>query len=334
MSPDPYARFDLPRPDHVSEGHWEAINVEIARFARALEAADDSAAIGYLKCTIEAIAKVVLDVNGTPAGGSESFDTVLNRAHNLLAAQPGHELAHETPFGNLATQARKMAASMGVIRNNFGGGHGRARQPEVRSEMLDLAIDGSLLWARWALRRLGYFTQGRPETLIRDLVGNPRGSIVFYSGDLTDRLNNANLSGIEDKHARAIGVAVGQRAAMDTFNVRIEGVNVCAGEADLTRWPAAYRLGVATGILFNPEEMPTITARNLRQAMEVLAPVTDASDDIISLTQRVMETQPPGPLPGEAADNTSLVWFIKQAAPARPEAERVTWAAFAEHLDE
>ncbi|WP_181562677.1 abortive infection family protein [Micromonospora noduli] len=332
MSYGPYTRFDLVRPEHVGQAHWEAIDVEIVRLARALEAGDDPQAIGYLKCVVEAVAKVVLDINGTPASGNENFDTVVPRAHELLAAQPGHELAYETPFGRLATQARKMAVAMGTIRNNFGAGHGRARQPEMRSEMLDLAIDGSLLWTRWALRRLGYFAQGRPEALIRDLVGDPHGSSSFYSGDLTERLSNANLQSLESKHARAIGVAVGQRAAMDTFNVRIEGVDACVGDPDLARWPAAYRIGVATGLLFSPAELPTFTARNLHQAMEVCTPIADASGEIISLMRRVMETRPPGQLPGEAADNANLIWFVKQAAAGRPEVEQAVWTALAEHL--
>jgi hypothetical protein len=329
-----YTRFDLTRPEHVGEAHWEAINIEIHRFSRALESGDDSQAIGYLKCVVEAVAKVVLDINGTPADRNESFDTVVGCAHRLLAAQSGHELAHETPFGNLATQARKMAASMGTIRNNFGAGHGRARRPEVRSEMLDLAMDGSLLWIRWALRRLGYFTQGRPETLIRDLVGDPRGAINFYSGDLTARLSAANLLSLESKHSRSIGVAVGQRAAMDTFNVRIEGVNACVGDPDLTRWPVAYRIGVATGLLFSPEELPTFTARNLNQALEVCVPVSQASDEIAALIRRVMETQPPGPFPGETRDNTNLIRFIEQTATKRPQEEQIFWTDLATHIKE
>ncbi|PZG10932.1 hypothetical protein C1I95_27700 [Micromonospora craterilacus] len=332
MSHNSYARFELMRPEHVGDAHWEAINVEIVRFARALESDDDPQAIGYLKCLVEAVAKVVLDINGTPAGGNENFDTLVPRAHELLAGQPGHELAYQTPFGILATQARKMATAMGAIRNNFGAGHGRARQPEMRSEMLDLAIDGSLLWTRWALRRLGYFAQGRPEALIRDLVGDPYGSINWYSGDLTERLSNANLPRLEGKHARAIGVAVGQRAAMDTFNVRIEGVNACVADPDLTAWPAAYRIGVATGLLFSPAELPTFTARNLHQALEACAPIIDASGEIVSLVRRVMEARPPGHLPGEAAQNNELIWFVKQAAAGRPEVEQAAWTDLAEHL--
>lgn len=119
---------------------------------------------------------------------------------------------------------------MSIIRNDYGGGHGRARQPELTGEMLDLAIDGSLLWTRWALRRFGYFARGRPETLIRDLVGDPGGQIVFYSGDLSARLQSADLPKIEPRYFRSIGIAVGQRAARDTFNVRIEGRRPSLGD--------------------------------------------------------------------------------------------------------
>ncbi|WP_166678027.1 abortive infection family protein [Kribbella kalugense] len=231
---------------------------------------------------IEAVAKVVLDLNGAPSGGAD-FDPTVKRAHDLLAAQPGHELAHPSPFGNLATQASKMAVSMSAIRNNYGGGHGRARQPELQAEMLDLAMDGSLLWVRWAVRRLGYFAQGRPETLIRDLVGDPTGPISFSAGDLTSRLQSANLPRSDPRHSRSIGIAVGQRTAQETFNVRIEGVNAASADNDLEHWPAAYRLGVASGLLFSPDEIPTTTALNLRLALRIYLPVTDAPDEIAKL---------------------------------------------------
>ena len=280
VSHDPYLRFALPRPAHLGAAHWDAIAVELDRFERALAADDDAQAIGQLKCLVEATAKITLDINGTPAAGNEKFPAVVNRAHQLLATQPGHELTNETPFGDLATQARKMAVAMAAIRNNFGSGHGRARNPEPRSEMLDLAIDGSLQWVRWALRRLGYFSLGRPEPLIRDLVGDPMGRINFYRGDLTERLRSANLPAAENMHARAIGVAVGQRTADDTFNVRIEGVEACVKDGDLDRWPVPYRLGVATGLLSSPDEIPTVTAANLRLALDICAPILTESDEI------------------------------------------------------
>jgi hypothetical protein len=332
VTDDPYERFRVPRPEHIGEAHAEAIDLELQRFSRAMDARDDGQAIGYLKCLIEAIAKVVLDLNGTPAGGADSFDPTVKQAHDLLATQPGHELAHGTHFGNLATQARKMAVSMSTIRNSYGGGHGRARQPELQDEMLDLAMDGSLLWVRWAIRRLGYFARGRPETLIRDLVGDPTGQISFYAGDLTSRLQSADLVNIDPRHARSIGLAVGQRAAQHTFNVRIEGVDAAVGDNDLERWPGNYRVGVANGLLFSPDELPTVTVSNVHQALQICIPVMDAPDEIATLLRRVMAARAPGPLPGDPQPNLDLLWFVEQNSSNRPGGEQAAWSAFARHL--
>lgn len=332
MTIDAYESYRVPHPQHIGEAHADAVDLELQRFARAAEAGDDGQAIGYLKCVIEAIAKVVLDLNGTPAGGTESFDPIVKRAHDLLAGQPGHELAMESPFGNLATQARKMAVSMSTIRNGYGAGHGRARQPELKSEMLELAMDGSLLWVRWAIRRLGYFAMGRPETLIRDLVGDPAGKISFSRGDLATRLDAANLAVAEPRHVRSIGVAVGQRAAQHTFNVHIEGVKAAINDNDLRRWPASYRVGVASGLLFSPDELPTVTTYNLRDALEVCTPVTEESEDIAALLARVRASRAPGPVPGEPESQAELLWFVKQTTGGRPADEQAAWNAIADHL--
>jgi hypothetical protein len=332
VTDDPYGRFRIPRPEHIGTAHTEAIDLELQRFSRAMDARDDGQATGYLKCLIEAVAKVVLDLNGTPAGGADSFDPTVKQAHDLLAAQPGHELAHGTQFGNLATQARKMAVSMSTIRNNYGGGHGRARQPELQDEMLDLAMDGSLLWVRWAIRRLGYFAQGRPETLIRDLVGDPTGQIIFYAGDLMSRLQSADLPNIDPRHARSIGLAVGQRAAQDTFNVRIEGIEAAVGDNALDRWPRNYRVGVANGLLFSPDELPTITVGNVQLSLQVCIPVMDAPDEIATLLRRVIATRAPGPLPGYPQPNLDLLWLVEQNAVNRPTDEQAAWTDLARHL--
>jgi hypothetical protein len=332
VTDDPYVRFHVPRLEHIGTAHTEAIDLELQRFSRAMDARDDGQAIGYLKCLIEAIAKVVLDFNATPAGGADSFDPTVKQAHDLLATQSGHELAHGTHFGNLATQARKMAVSMSTIRNNYGGGHGRARQPELRDEMLDLAMDGTLLWIRWAIRRLGYFAQGRPETLIRDLVGDPTGQISFSAGDLTSRLQSADLPNIDPRHARSIGLAVGQRAARHTFNVRIEGVDAAVGDNDLERWPSNYRVGVANGLLFGEDELPTITVGNVQLALQVCIPVMDAPDKIAIMLRRVIATRAPGSLPGDPQPNQDLLWFVEQNAGNRPGDEEAVWRDLARHL--
>jgi hypothetical protein len=178
---DPYSRFEIVRPDYLGDGHWACIEREADRLWRSLTAGDGSQALGDIKCLVESISRVVLEIDGAPAASNTAFETVVARAHGLLTGQPGRELANQSPFGQLATQASKIAKNLGNIRNEFGGGHGRARTPDLRDEMVALALDGGLLWTRWALRRLGYFSEGpsdpahqRPHRDTPDLLrGNP-----------------------------------------------------------------------------------------------------------------------------------------------------------------
>lgn len=158
-----YIDVRLSRPPYIRDHHWAAVSVEADRLQRSLQSSDGSQALADMKCLVESIARIVLDVNGTPADPNGSFSSIVGQANSTLKGQPGDELANQTVFGNMATQAGKIAQNLGEIRNQFGGGHGRARIPVLADEMVRLALDGGLLWARWALRRLGFFTEGRPD---------------------------------------------------------------------------------------------------------------------------------------------------------------------------
>jgi hypothetical protein len=46
-----------------------------------------------MKCLVENISRIVLQIDGTPAAPYTAFDTVVTQAHTLLTGQPGHELA-------------------------------------------------------------------------------------------------------------------------------------------------------------------------------------------------------------------------------------------------
>lgn len=263
--------------------------VEVLRLERSLTAADDVQAIGDAKCVVEATAKVVWDINGTPADSNESFPKVVARAHELLRAQPGHELAHLSAYGALATQAAKMAGNLAEIRNAIGGGHGRARQPYVRAEEVDLALDGALTWVRWALRRLDLFAEGRPDQLIQDLVGSDTESqATFTKGLLARRLASADLARLEPKWQRALGVAVGQRSAGGTFVVSGDGFDPALDSSDLVAWPAQYRIGLALGCMFNRDEQPTIWPGALAAAVKVLVPVEGEEEVLGDLVERIV----------------------------------------------
>jgi hypothetical protein len=217
---------------------------------------------------------VVLEIDGTPAAPGEAFPTVVGRAHSWLKDQPGHELANESVFGDLATQAGKIARQLAGMRNEFGGGHGRARIPKLSDEMVALALDGGLLWSRWALQRLGYFSEGRPAALIDALVGSPQ---IFRAGDLQRRLLSARLPDLETRYQRSIGIAVGQRAARQTFVVHHDGVEPCLASDDLMTWPRDYRIGVAYGLWFDPDGRVTLTPESAEEDLLVLDPVADCA---------------------------------------------------------
>lgn len=326
-----YQRFDLRRPEFLADEHWDSISSELERLGRALDAEDDGQVLGDIKCLVESVAKTTLDINGTPAAPDAAFDTTVNQAHTLLAKQPGHELAYKSDFGNIATQSSKIARSLGNIRNEYGAGHGRARQPRVRDEMVDLALDGGLTWVRWALRRLGYFSEGRPDQLIRDLVDKPQN---FYRGILTRRLEAANLSALEERHQRALGVAVGQRANRGTFVVQEDGVDPCL-KSDSTNppWTRNYRMGLAQGLWFETDDKPTMAPDTIRSALTVLDPVADCAEVLTDLVDRVVTNTPPG-LP-EVADReavSEVARYVRDRATGRPEPEHKAHDRLANHL--
>lgn len=277
------------RPPLLAQEYWESIESELLRLDRSLSVDDDVQAIGDAKCLVEATAKVVWDINGTPADSNESFQKVVAGAHDLLRGQPGDELAHQSAYATLASQAAKMAGNLAEIRNIIGGGHGRARKPYVRSEEVDLALDGALTWVRWALRRIDRFAEGRPDQLIRDLVGSDTESqAIFTQGLLARRLTSANLLQLEPRWQRALGVAVGQRSAGGTFVVSGEGLAPSMKSDDLMAWPAQYRLGLAQGCLFDRYEQPTILPPRIAEVIKVLTPVTDEETVLDELVDRII----------------------------------------------
>lgn len=314
-----YGRFDIKRPPHIPQDHWESVEREIERLSRALDADDGAQAIADLKCLVECIAKIVLELDGNPATSNAAFDGTVKQAHALLAGQPGHQLANKSAFGQMATQASKIAQNLGGIRNEYGGGHGRARVPALEDEMVALSLDGSLLWARWALRRIGYFAIGRPGPLIEALIGSP--SSTFYSGLLKERLLSADLPNLEPRYQRSIGMAVGQRVMRETFVVRIDGLDPVLASDSLTTWPRDYRIGLAHGLWVNPEGHFTLTPASVQEALSVLEPVPDCADDLTRWVDQIETIRPPGGLSGDFGLDYQAQQFVLGRIAARPAAE-------------
>ncbi|MFG3645097.1 hypothetical protein ACGF3C_32970 [Micromonospora sp. NPDC047762] len=132
------------------------------------------------------------------------------------------------------------------MRNDYGTGHGRAHVPAVEDETVLLALDGALVWVRWALRRLEHLLAGALAPLLNDLQHD-----VFHSGELAERLLQANIPGLGQDDQRRLGVAVGQRASRGTFLVREEGLTAPVRDENDARWPTAYRQGAVEGAFLN-----------------------------------------------------------------------------------
>lgn len=321
--------WDVERPPYLRDRYWAAISIEFNRLERSMGADDNAQVLSDIKCIVECVAKIAMEINGTPAGSNASFDSVVNEAHSLLKGQAGGvELANESVLGQMATQASKIARNLGDIRNGFGGGHGRAHVPRVPEEMVRLALDGGLLWVRWALRRLGYFTEGRPDALIEDLAGDT--PAVFYSGDLRRRLEAANLVSLEPQHQRAIGVAVGQRAARGTFVVHRDGVEPCLKSDNLVAWPREYRLGLVNGLWFDNDGNVTMTAASVRDALLVLDPLADCAVELDAWVNHISRAFEGRPTPAWDRDACDVSQWIGARVRERPEEERAALSSLAD----
>lgn len=326
--PSRYTRFDIRRPGYLAEVHWDSISIEIDRLTRSLDADDDGQVLADAKCLVESVAKVTHEIAGEPA--PESLKSLVSGAHELLRGQPGHELERATPFAQIANSANKMAQQLGEIRNAFGGGHGRAQQPRVRSEAVDLALDAAFTWTRWALRRLGLFSEGRPEALIRDLIVE---SATFRSGTLKRRLEAANLGTLEARHQRALGVAVGQRVMRNTFVVREDGLEPALLSDDLTTWPPDYRAGLATGLLLDTQGILTVTAYSIDTALTLLDPIDDGGALLAEIVEGLDDLSSAAYTRASVPELYEARRSVLARAANRPESERAAHERLSSLLD-
>lgn len=233
--------FDLEQNAVLSAEQWAAISEQLARIARARRERDWALGVGGAKELVETVARIALEARGVPVSNAVKFPKLIHDAHEVLERPAGLGLASDRPSGDIVRQAKAGVTSLAELRAAFGTGHGTALPRDALEEHADLAMDMAVTWARWALRRLAAVADGRYAELIADLNGGR----PFSSGDLTRRLLAVNLPTVEPEEQRAIGVAVGRRAAQGTFTVRHEGVEVATPGP---RWPLHYRLGVVEGL--------------------------------------------------------------------------------------
>lgn len=209
----------IDRPLGIDGQAWTAIIGHRDRLAEAVGGTDGSLTLGRAKELAESVARVVITERGEVAPAATDFPALVDSAHAVLKRQPGAHLSGDAELRNLVQSAMKIVKSVGVIRNTFGSGHGRAREPVVEQEMVDVVVPATMLWVRWALRRLAPLILGQPATLISDLLDGA----VFYKGNLAERLRAANIAGLDTSIQQKLGNAVGIRAMRDTVLVQVEG---------------------------------------------------------------------------------------------------------------
>lgn len=279
----PTTPFRLERPDGLDDTAWAAIDQALTRLNTAISASDLQLVIGCAKELAESVAKVVLVARGNTVASGAAFLDVLGNAHAALDRQPGRGLAVDAQIRNIAQGAKKVASQLPELRNKYGTGHGRAVAPEVADELALVAVDGALLWVRWALRRLHHLIKGRPDLLIRDLEG-----ATFYRGDLQERLAAARLVEHDVPDQYQVGFHIARRAMRDTFLVMEEGVEACTESTDLDRWPPGYRSGLLNGLFLTADGLIDATPWSVKQAALLLQTSDDRlSDAIVELAEKL-----------------------------------------------
>lgn len=237
----------LPRAEWVQDDQWEAISDAYGRLSAAVACDDRPLVVGSAKELVESVARVTLVSYGRVVADGDEYMKVLGSAHSVVEHVIGDAVPANHPLRQIPGAAKKMAGQLRDLRNAYGTGHGRAVVHQVTDEVAEAAVHAALLWVRWALARLHTVLLGAVSPLVSDL----QSGTVFYGGDLEARLEAANVPGLEESEQHRLGVAVGQRAANETNNVRMEGIRACAKHPE--RWPDAYRHGVVQGLFVNED---------------------------------------------------------------------------------
>jgi len=161
--------YELIRPDHLDDTSWAAIESYRSRFENAIADVDRPAIIGAAKDLIECIARCVLNATEAPLGDSAKVPKVIYEAQKALNRVAGPDIGASDEVNTIAKAAQAIATSVNTIRNQVGTGHGRARQPDIDDEMATIVSDATMLWCRWALRRLGHLLAGYPNVLLAEV---------------------------------------------------------------------------------------------------------------------------------------------------------------------
>jgi len=314
----------LQAPKGLSSSSWAVIYAAEQRLATAERLGDRPFIVGAAKELVEAVAKAVVIARRGSVGAGIRFGQLITEAHRALERQPGEGLATDDPTRQLAQATKQLASQLGLMRNELGTGHSGSTLPAVFDESLELAVTASVLWSRWALRRVAHTIAGDLEPLIADLE-----NATWHRGELAARLLAAGLSELQPADARRLGAAVGQRAgpSSGTFVVFDDGVGRCMASDDVLLWPAAYREGVVLGMLLDREGYLSAVPDLMAKIVALVNVVPDPASSLQSVVDG-LDTAPLVPvLHRDPGARGAIVSALDEAGRALPEAAQAPWRA-------
>ncbi|MCC3778093.1 abortive infection family protein [Streptomyces sp. UNOB3_S3] len=280
--------------------------------------------MGCAKELVESVARVTLVAAGQPSGDNADYQKVLGLAHKTIEHAVGAGLSASDPLRQVPNAAMKMAVHLRELRNRYGTGHGRAVVHNITPEVVDTCVHGALIWSRWALARMQTVLMGAVRPLVDDLLDGG----TFYGGNLTERLQAANIVNLEEPDQRALGLAVGQRAARATFNVRIEGIQACSKVPN--NWPPAYREAALQGLFINPDgQLYTDPDHSASSAALLLQQHPEPDTALTEL--RLLVADASLSLEFETSSGVTIT-AMEAATPQVPASAQETWKAITDDL--
>lgn len=308
----------LPRAGELPRDQWRAIEDAYGRLAGAVATDDRPLIVGSSKELVECVARVTLVAYGRVVADGDGYTKVIASAHQVVEHVMGPDISGNHPLRQIPEYAKKMALQLRELRNDYGTGHGRATVHDITDEVIDASVHAALVWVRWALSRLRTVLLGALGPLVDDLRHG-----TFSRGDLATRLEAANILRLDIPEQHRLGIAVGQRAANETFNVRLEGIRACAD--DPQRWPDAYREGVVQGLYVNEDGQAHAYAAASADCAAELLQHHSAPEAVLTMLSGVLESAS-WSLRFQQ-NHEVIITSMKEVLRKMPEAARPAWSA-------
>jgi Abortive infection C-terminus len=159
-------------PDH----NWQSIVHHETRLSAAEVSSDSPEILGKSKELVEAIAKIVCNQRGKGFSGSDSFTTVVARAHHAVNRSPKTGSETDQHLRAISTSMSKCIEELNKARNAGGTGHGRHEVPHVSILDARVACSFARTWAVWILGCLGESQRDDVGALVRDLQSETFGA--------------------------------------------------------------------------------------------------------------------------------------------------------------